>query len=156
VTRSEYSDLALDGRQLRIDQLAPTIGFGFAERRDWLQLRAYLISASIPSLAAGEKDSTALELKWTHWPIGGGLLGLNNYRFSLTAGDRMFAVDPDAGSVYNLAEVQTGSLSIGGEWAPSDRNRIMLLLGTEQYENQSLGRDYSSAFVYLNLSHRWE
>jgi hypothetical protein len=154
--KSEYKDLNLDGRKLEIDQLTPTIGLAFNDRRDWLQLRAYLIDASIPALALGKGDTTALELKWTHWPLGGGVLGFDNYRVGVMAGDRVFAADPDAGSLFNLAERQTGIVSIGGEWAVTERSRILVLIGSESYKNSLLARDYRSTFLLLNLSHRWE
>lgn len=155
-TSTEFDDLSLDGRTLEIDQITPTIGLAFNDRRDWLQLRAFLIDASIPALALGEDDTAALELKWTHWPLGGGVLGLDNYRFGLMAGDRLFAADPDAGSLFNLAELQTGIVSIGGEWAVTERSRVLVLIGSESYENAPLGRDYRGTFLLFNLSHRWE
>jgi len=152
---SSYGDSLLIPEQLDVDQLTPTLGFGFNDQRDWLQLRAFLIDVSSPERAQNQEDTAALEVKWTHWATPPGLLGLDNLRFSVLLGERMFAVDPDAGGVYNLSDLQTGGASIGGEWAVSERSRILLLVGVEQYENQTLNDDYRSTFMYLNFTHEW-
>jgi hypothetical protein len=155
-TRSTYADRTSGSSELEIDQFTPTVGIGLNDQRDWIQLRGYLIDASIPALALDQGSTSALELKWTHWPMNRGLLGLDNFRLSMLAGERLFAVDPDAGNLYNLSDLQTGSVSVGGEWRLSDRSRVLVLLGAETYENSALGQDYRGAFVYLNLSHSWE
>lgn len=152
---SSYGDSLLTSEQLDVDQLTPTLGFGFNDQRDWMQLRAFLIDVSSPERAQNQEDTAALEVKWTHWTMSPRLLGLDNFRFSAMLGERIFAVDPDAGSVYNLSDLQTGGASIGGEWAMSERSRILLLVGVEQYENQTLNDDYRSAFMYLNFTHEW-
>lgn len=152
---SSYGDGRLSSESLDIDQWTPTLGFGFNEQRDWLQLRAYLIEPSIPGRARGKDDTAALELKWTHWNAGGRLLGLDNVRTSVMLGERIFAVDPDAGGIYNLSDLQTGGVSLGGEWALSERDRLLLLLGVEEYENGDIAGEYRNSFVYLSFSHRW-
>jgi hypothetical protein len=153
---SSYGDSILTSETLQIDQWTPTLGFGFNEQRDWLQLRTYLIESSNPQRSQSQEDTAALELKWTHWPMSSGLLGLDNFRVSTLLGERVFAVDPDAGGTYNLADLQTGSASIGGEWVLSEHNRILLLLGFEQYENRAVNEEYRNSFMYLNFTHAWE
>lgn len=153
---SSYGDSLLTPQTLEVNQLTPTLGFGFNEQRDWLQLRAYLIDLPNPQRAQNNEDTAALEIKWTHWTMAGGLLGLDNFRMSAILGERIFAVDPDAGSTYNLADLQTGGASIGGEWALNERNRILLMLGFEQYENQTINEDYRNTFMYLNFTHQWD
>ena len=152
---SSYGDSTLTSEALDVDQFTPTLGFGFNEQRDWLQLRAYLINPSSSLRAQGTSDTTALEIKWTHWPVRG-LFQLNNIRASALIGERIFAVDPDAAAVFNLADLQTGAVSVGGEWVPSENNRILLLLGVEQYENKAIADDYTSGFAYINFTHEWK
>jgi hypothetical protein len=152
---TSYGDGGLASGSLDIDQWTPTLGFGFNEQRDWVQLRAYLIEPSSPGRARGEEDTAALELKWTHWPAGWRLLGMDSVRTSVMLGERIFAVDPDAGGVYNLSDLQTGGVSLGGEWALSERDRLLLLIGVEEYENGDIAEAYRNSFVYLSFSHRW-
>lgn len=153
---SSYGDSLVTGESLDVDQITPTIGFAFNEQQDWLQLRAYLIDPSNAERAQNQDDTAALEIKWTHWPVAGGFLGMDNFRLSALFGERLYGVDADAGGSYNLVDMQTGGASIGGEWALNDTNRLLLLLGAEQYENPTINEDYRNAFIYLNFTHLWE
>ena len=153
---SSYGDSLVTGESLDVDQITPTIGFAFNDQQDWLQLRAYLIEPSNIERAQNQNDTAALEIKWTHWPVAGSFLRLDNLRLSALFGERLYAVDSDAGGSYNLVDMQTGGVSIGGEWALSDSNRLLLLLGTEQYENRTINEDYRNTFMYLNFTHLWE
>ncbi len=155
LSRSSYGSGLSIPSSLDVDQVTPTLGFGTSEQRDWLQLRAYLISPSNPERAQNQKDTAALEVKWTHWLARPGFLGVNNLRLSLLGGDRIYAVDPDAGTVYNLTDLQTGGASIGAEWVPSERNRVLLIFGVEEYEDNLVGDKYRNGFLYLNLTHQW-
>jgi len=152
---SSYGDSLLVPQALEIDQLTPTLGFGFNEQRDWLQFRAYLIDASSSQRAQDQEDSAALELKWTHWPTARGRLGIDNFRVSTVLGERIFAVDQDAGGIYNLSDLQTGAAAIGAEWALNERNRVLVLLGLERYENRAINEDYQNTFLYFNFTHEW-
>jgi len=150
--RSEYGD-GTSSDAFEIEQWTPTLGFGLNERRDWLQLRAYLINGNGAAGSAGALDTSAAELKWTHW-LTGRPLGLDNIRFGVLAGERLFAVDSDAGSVYNLTERQTGAYSVGAEWKAAENGRVLLLIGSERYENAASGGAYRGTFVYLGYSYR--
>jgi hypothetical protein len=154
-SRSAYGDSSTTAGELDIDQLTPTLGFGFNEQLDWVQLRAYLINPSNPQRAQDQEDIAALEMKWTHWFVSRRPLGVDNFRLAALLGERLFAVDPDAGSIYNLADLQTGGFSLGAEWAPSERNRILLVVGAEAFENRAFDESYRNAFAYVNFTHLW-
>lgn len=140
---------------LTVRQLTPTIGFGFNDRYDWLQLRAYRIRLSNAARAEGLRRTSAVELKWTHWFEGRGPLGADNLRVSALGGERIFAVDPDAAAVYNLADRQTGGFALGAEWRLGDRNRVLLLVAGERYDDRVSGDRYRSTSVYLNWHRNW-
>jgi hypothetical protein len=150
--RSNHDDP--QSTDFEVEQLTPTLGFGFNEQRDWIQLRGYLTRVAARQLQGRERNS-ALELKWTHWLAESAFLGLDNVRWSVLGGERLFPVDPDAGAVYNLAELQTGAWTLGGEWTLGARNRVLLLFGGERYRTESGGDDYDSAVFYLNFSRQW-
>ena len=154
-SRSSFGNSLTNPQKLDVDQVTPTLGFGFNEQRDWLQLRGYFISPSAPQRAQNEDDTAALEIKWTHWPGSPSMLNVDNYRVAVLGGERIYAVDHDAGTVFNLVDLQTGGVSVGAEWAPSERNRILLIVGVEQYEDRTASEEYDHAFLYLNFTHEW-
>ncbi len=155
-TRSEYrGGQALAGR-LDIDQFTPTIGFALNQQSDWVQVRGYFIDVSNASGANLPDSTSAFELKWTHWLRPNGFLNLNNLRFSVLGGERQFGVDHDAATIFNLAELQTGTLSVGGEWVFGEQNRLMLLVGVEEYESRQGSDPYRGPFLYLNFAHEWQ
>lgn len=154
--QSSYDDSVLIADELDVDQFTPTLGFGFNEQRDWLQLRGYLIDLSSSARAQGVEDTAAIEAKWTHWFSNSKPLGIDNFRLAAVAGERLFAVDPDAGLTYNLTDLQTGGLSLGSEWRLSERNQVLLVLGAEEFENEAINDDYRNVFVYLNFTHQWK
>ena len=154
-SRSSYGDSLTSPQKLDVDQVTPTLGFGFNEQRDWLQLRGYFISPSAPQRAQNEDDTAALEIKWTHWPGSPSLLNVDNYRIAVLAGERIYTVDHDAGTIFNLVDLQTGGVSIGAEWLVGQQNRILLIAGVEQYEDRLLSEEYEHGFLYLNFTHEW-
>jgi hypothetical protein len=156
VAETEYPGAGATGGRLKVEQWTPTLGVGFNRQRDWLQLRGYLIDLGAQGVAGAPGDTSALELKWTHWPVRKRSGGLKDIRASILGGERLFAVDHDAAAVYNLAELQAGAASVGAEWAIGERTGALLILGVEQYEALDTRARYRSPFVYLNFSHTWD
>lgn len=154
-SRSTYGDSLTIPQELDVDQMTPTLGFGFNDQRDWLQLRGYFISPSAPQRAQNEENTAALELKWTHWPGTPSFLNVDNYRVGVLTGERIYTIDHDAAIIFNLVDLQTGGLSIGAEWLVGQQNRILLIAGVEQYEDRSLSEEYEHGFLYLNFTHEW-
>jgi hypothetical protein len=154
--RSSYGDALPSGSDLTVDQLTPTLGFGFNEARDWIQVRAYLIDFSRPGRAQGKSDTAAVEAKWTHWFDGRGMLGLDNVVVTALGGERLYAVDPDSAVVFNVADVQKASGSLAGQWRIDDRNQLMLQLGYETYTNEAIADDYGSPYLYFDFTHTWK
>lgn len=154
--RSSYGEADALVGDLELDQFTPTLGFGFNERSDWLQFRGYLINVSNPSRAQGKSDTSAIEVKWTHWFEGRGPLGLEKFIATGLAGERLFAVDPDSAVVYNLADIQKASASVAGQWRLNDSNRLLLQFGYEGYTNELIADDYNSLYVYLDFTHLWD
>jgi len=153
---SSYGTSSNVAGDLDVTQWTPTVGFGFNESRDWVQLRTFLIDLSNAERAQGEDSTAALEIKWTHWFDGAGLLGMDNIRLSGLVGERLYAVDPDAAVVYNLADIQTGGFTLGGEWALNERSSILLQFGLEQYEDRTIDDSYNNGYVYLNFGHQFK
>ncbi|MDX8394466.1 MAG: hypothetical protein R8K21_07785 [Mariprofundales bacterium] len=148
-TRSSYS------KNLNINQYTPTLGFAFNALSDWLQIRGYFIDVSNPARAQNKKNTSAAEIKLTHWFAPDNFLGINNIQITGLGGERIYAVDGDAAAVYNLADLQQGSGMIGLTWQLSESTQIMLLAGEERYVENIIANNYISRFAYTNLSIQW-
>jgi hypothetical protein len=155
LTRSAHRGGQTSSGRLDIDQLTPTIGFAFNQQSDWLQIRGYFVDITSTSGANPSDSTSAIELKWTHWLRPNAFLGLDSLRFAVLGGERQYAVDHDAATIFNLAEFQTGTLSVGGEWIFAERNRLMLLAGVEEYESRPGAEAYRGPFLYLDFAHEW-
>lgn len=140
---------------LHVDQYTPTLGLGLFDGDGWLQLRGYLIETSNPDRAQGLSSTQAAEIKYTHWLTPASYFKPSNLQIGGLAGRRVYAVDMDAGSVANLADVQTGSVTAGAEWKLGDHGKLLLLGGQNFYKNRTLGDSYQGAFGYLNASVAW-
>ncbi|MDX8378333.1 MAG: hypothetical protein R8L53_09965 [Mariprofundales bacterium] len=148
-TRSSYS------KNLNINQYTPTLGFAFNALSDWLQIRGYFIDVSNPARAQNKKNTSAAEIKLTHWFAPDNFLGINSIQITALGGERIYAVDGDAAAVYNLADLQQGSGMIGLTWQLSESTQIMLLAGEEHYLDNTITNSYISRFAYTNLSTQW-
>ena len=136
-------------------QLTPTFSTAFNQGNDWAQFRIYHIQFSEDINTDGKDKTFALEAKLTHWLDPSNILKLDNLKLGGLLGERAYGVDMDGASVYNLSDLQKGSLSVGAEWRIGDRTSLMLLGGQEWYENMATNDNYGSASVYLSLSNQW-
>ncbi len=142
-----YDDLA-------IEQWTPTVGFGFNQQSDWVQLRGYYISSSKRAKTHDQKLSNAIDVSLTHY-FDGQILKLNKIKASCLIGERFFAVDRDAASVYNLNDIQRGSFSLLAEFKITEIIKISISGGEERYKNKTIDDDYSSKYLYMGLSTSW-
>jgi len=153
-----YADLGLAyskyPKSLNVIQLTPTLGFGFNQAADWLQLRGYWVKPSNAALAQHISQTTALETTWKHWFEPSFWLP-HSISMGALLGQRIYAVDNDAAAVYNLADVQQGSLSLSGEWEISQAMAVILAAGDERYRNKLLLENYDSRYIYLDVKGAW-
>lgn len=140
---------------LTMTQITPSIGFGFNQNADWLRIKAYLITSSDKNLSQGEESLNSVDIKWTHWLAPGATLGLDSFFIDVLAGKRIFAVDNDAFTVYNLADVQQGSVLLGLGWKPGESVDITAIAGVENYENKLIGNVYNQQYLYVSLTKSW-
>jgi len=144
-----YGDSSVNNNQ--VHQIAPMFGFGFNEKYDWIQMRAYFIHLTDTSLTHGEADFSSLAFKWKHWFK----TTSNNMGIDVLLGKRMLAVDPDAAMVYSLADQETGAIAIFWQWGDSETTNYTLQLGYAQYEDLLVGNDYNVVYTYFNFSRQW-
>jgi len=140
---------------INVSQWTPTLGFGFNQAYDWLQLRGYFIDLSTSNRVDTKETTSALEVKWTHWFSADAPLNLHNIRLTVITGERLYAVDSDACSLCNVPDLQTGLVSIGAEWKLNEQTNVLLQGGYESYEDMLLDEQYSSTYLYGYLSRNW-
>ena len=140
---------------LRVDQYTPTVGLALFDNAGWLQLRGYFIETSNPDRAEGLSSSQAAEIKYTHWLEPDSIFKPSNLQLGGMVGRRLYTVDMDAGSVANLADVQTGGITTGVEWRLGEHGKLLLLGGNNFYKNRTAGDSYAGAFGYINTSFTW-
>ncbi len=152
----EYVDSSYPNNgNLSIKQYTPSFGFAFNQRSDWLQFKIYFIKTSDENLSQGEDSLISLDIKWMHWLSPDAILGVNHLFIDALIGERIFAVDNDAFSVYNLADVQQGSLLLGAGWRIGDSIDVLAIAGIEKYENKSINNTYNQQYLYLSLTKHW-
>lgn len=140
---------------LGVYQYTPNLGFGFNDKKDWINIGAYLIYPDNTLRSQGKKTTKAVEATLTHWLVGDKILPINYFTATILAGERIYAVDNNAGAVYNLANVQKTSFSFGSSWDLGSDFSMMTLIGQENFSNLDISNDYSNQFFYVNLSKRW-
>lgn len=150
-SHSEYSGTV----NIDVDQITPTLGFGWNSSYDWLQLRGYLIELKTPTTSSADDQFESVELKFTHWFADSTISSIEYWRFSTIIGERLLAVDPDAAAVYSTADKQTASLALSAQWKLSAATNILTLVSASQYENITANNEYDSLLFYLNLQQQW-
>ncbi|MCW9047644.1 MAG: hypothetical protein OQK46_06140 [Gammaproteobacteria bacterium] len=153
--QSEYASTDPEIGKLKVKQWAPTIGFSFNDQYDWLQFRYYNIELSNDTRSPGITETSASEFKLTHWLNNNENSSFNNIQFIMLIGERLFAVDADARKVYNLADMQTSTYSIGGNWKNVNKNEFYLYAGVENYEDPESNENYNNVFLYSGYKKYW-
>ena len=140
----------------KVDQITPTLGFGWNNSFDWVQLRTYLIDTEDLNSLYADDQFESVEIKYTHWYEEKPAPYLELMRITLLAGERTLAVDPDAGVIYSTADKQTGTASIALQWKTSQTDGFQALLDFTQYENDVNNEDYNSILLYINFQHSFD
>lgn len=152
---SQYHSTESGEDDIEVSQWTPTLGLGFNRGYDWLQLRGYYIDLSRSNRLADLRDTAALQLGWTHWFGSDAPLGLHSLQLTGLAGERIYAVDSDAGALANVPDRQTGLLTLGAQWQSGEKNTVMLQAGYESYHSGLLDDRYQSIYVYASIARRW-
>ena len=148
------SDYSKNGN-LAVSQITPSIGFSFNNTADWLTIRMDFISSNDSTLTQGDDSYASATATWIHWLQPNAVLGINNVSLGLLVGERIFAVDNDAFAVYNLADVQTGALTLSAGWQFGSEYTLVSMLGIGNYENKTINNSYKQQYLYFGLTRYW-
>lgn len=139
----------------KVTQLTPTVGFAMNQGATWIRLRGYFITPSQPARAQGKEKTSAVEFKIMRWLAPRRPFGIETVQLALLSGERILAVDSDAGAVYNVADLQEGSLSFGLEWLLLWNAKLLLNGSFEKYTNIGIGNAYQGQSVSVSLLKEW-
>lgn len=154
--RSRYGDSNAGNGTLTVRQWTPTAGFALNGGADWLQLRVYDIRVSNAARAMGSSGTDAVEAKWTHYMAQAGWMP-EQLQWGALVGKRIYAVDGDAGVLYNLADMQRGGVSAGAQWKLAANTRLLVNAGYDRYETQVTGTptSYTGRYLFTGISAQW-
>ncbi len=143
---------------LSVQQWTPTLGFGFNNNYDWLQLRLYDVNISNP-LRTLHDHTDAVEIKLTHYFSPKSIWIPHSVTIGGLAGNRMYAVDSDTKLVYNLADEQKGGGFLAAQWKLSGHYLVTLSAGSDIYQTQDKANGnqytYTGTFGYLGVTKQW-
>ena len=133
-----------------VRQWSPSIGFAFYQQQNWLTLKGYFITSSDKLKSQGEKTTQAIDISISHYFQAKRILPINKIQLSVLLGERIFAVEGAA--VYNLADLQKESFSVSSEFRLVNNLLLTLAGGLDKFENKVIDDDYSSLYLYANIS----
>jgi len=132
-----------------IDQYTVTVGLSLAGGRAWSQTRLYYINPD--TAIQGEDETLAVEERLSYYAVPQKLtLGLY-----FLLGKRIFAYDPDILTVYNLTDVQKGSVGLSSTYQFSENLSLLGDVTYEAYQNNDLQDKYSVIYGTINLTYRF-
>ena len=134
-----------------VKQYTPTLGFAFNQGSDWLQMRGYLIDATDTQTNI-VTSTQAAEFKLTHWTAPGAVF--SQVFVNALVGERVFAVDADAASIYSLVDKQQGGGAVGVAWQ-SHYVDGMVMFSADQYLNQTTNATYINSLAYISIGKSW-
>ncbi len=153
---SSYGDSDIGNPSLKVRQLTPTVGLGLNQGADWVQLRLYDIRFPDSVRTQNKSATDALEAKWTHYMTQQRWLP-EQVQVSALAGSRLYAVDGDTATVYNLADIQKGGVGVGAQWKLAPSVQLQLNGGYNRYESLigGVSTTYSGSHLYTGVNAQW-
>ena len=140
---------------LTVRQWTPTLGLGFNQAYDWLQLRAYFINPSASNRLSAADSSQALEVKWSHWFGLHAPLRLHSLTLAVLGGERRYAVDSDTYALVNVPDLQKEAVTLAAGWQLAERTEVLLAASYARYRDTAYADDYDSSLLFVSLSQRW-
>ncbi|KOR33265.1 hypothetical protein TI05_02025 [Achromatium sp. WMS3] len=138
-----------------IHQFTPTISFGINNSYDWIRLRGYFIDGFDSTVTEGRSNTIALNGSWTHYFSPGHRLVPAHFTLGFSVGEKLTAVDMDALSVANLADVNRGAINLMLTWNVAKSTQLSVFAGQSFFRNLTTDDNYRLNVGYINLSINW-
>jgi hypothetical protein len=119
-----------------VHQVSYGLGFGFNQNQDWVQMRGHLINKLNPSYSLGQISTRGADVKLTHF-LQSQITGVpNSLTLGLERGKKVYNVDMQTQTVYNLPMVNEGGESIAATWALSNQTNLSLQANSSRYYSE--------------------
>jgi len=132
-----------------VNQYTATVGASLLNGKSWSQTRFYVIDLN--ETTQGQNTTYAVEERLSYYVVPDKLT-LSLYGL---LGERIFAYDPDIYEVYNLADVQKGSLGGTVSYQLTPALKVLGDLTWEAYKNHDINDDYSVLYGTVMLSMKY-
>jgi len=114
-------------------QFTYSLGFGFNQHRNWMELRGYRISQLNPNYALGHQNTHATDVKITHLFGSQAPWAPNAITLHLERGKKIYFLDVPTQTVYNLPMMHEGGEKIAGTWKLSNGSSLSLIASQTRY-----------------------
>ncbi len=114
-------------------QLTYSLGFGFNQYRDWIELRGYSISQLNPNYALGQQNTRATDFKITHLLASAAPWVPHAITVNLERGKKIYFLDVPTQTVYNLPMMHEGGEKIATTWKLSSGSSLSLIASQTRY-----------------------
>lgn len=108
--------------------------WGFNQRQDWLEIRQYRIQNLDPIYALGNQDTQAHEIRLTHLFTPNTYWQPKRISVALERGEKIYFVDMQSQTVYNMPMLNKGGHSVTSTWAIQPTIDLTLQLSQSTYK----------------------
>ena len=126
--------------------------WGFNQRQDWLEIRQYRIQNLDPIYALGNQDTQAHEIRLTHLFTPNTSWQPKRISMGLERGEKIFFVDMQSQTVYNMTMLNKGGHSVASTWSIQPKIDFTLQFNQNTY---NLSNDFKLTTVSAQSSIGW-
>jgi hypothetical protein len=139
-----------------IYQTSVGLALGFNGAQDWFQVRSYNIRNLNPISALGRTRHDATEIKFTHL-FGSELSWIPNaVTVGLERGQKIYVIDVETQTLYNLPMQNEGGENITANWKISSQTELNMHWSKNKYlADQPLGHRLSLRTLNAQITKKW-
>ena len=126
--------------------------WGFNQRQDWLEIRQYRIQKLDPIYALGNQDTQAHEIRLTHLFTPNTSWQPKRISVALERGEKIFFVDMQSQTVYNMSMLNKGGHSVASTWSIRPKVDFTLQFNQNKYSQRN---DFTLTTVSAQTSIGW-
>lgn len=141
-----------------VHQLSYGLGFGFNQNRNWVQARGYMIKNLDPIYALGQTSTRGANIALTHFLNSHSAWVPNALTVGLERGKKIYGVDMQTQTVYNLPMVNQGSESVAATWKIRSNTSLSVQASKTRYfamPEQLAAHDFTLSTLSAQIATAW-
>lgn len=139
-----------------VHQLSYGLGFGFNQNKNWLQTRGYLIKNLDPINSLGQTSTRGANMALTHFFQSQTVWIPSSITFGLERGRKVYGVDVQTQTVYNLPMLNEGGESLSASWALNRSTNLNLQANHTRYFSELIrAHEFSLNTFSAQLATAW-